>query len=86
MGYKEEKRNVKAENIEKRKFKSKNDKMTARNENSPAKKFLMEAAANNEVGDIHEITPLDEHEGSAKAILVEERVTKTYIIEVEDMC
>ena len=76
LGCKEEKRNVKAEDIEKRRFKSKNDKMTARNLDSHAKRSLMEAAANNEVGDIHEITPID---------LVEMRVTKTYILELEDM-
>ena len=45
----------------------------------------MESAANNEVWDIHEITPLDEHEGHARATLVEMRVTKTYILELEDM-
>ena len=37
----------------------------------------MEAAQNDEVGDIDEAIPIYEHKGAARAILVEERVTKT---------
>lgn len=85
MCCKAENRDVKAEILEARKNRTKNERMQLRNAQNRGKCILTEATKINVVGDSMAAESIDENEGKLKADLFEKTVTKTFMIDNENM-
>ena len=80
-----EDRDERTKMIEQRRFKYLNERRDLRYLRNRGHRFLRDAAKLNLVWDSIEADPIDEDESSLRAVLVEQTITRTYLIELQNM-